>query len=465
MSPWRPGAPASHAPSCPGGPARADKLDRRRLCLWTAATAATAAWNPSLLLAKPAFSVITSPARLLDPTRLRLLDEAIAAAVSAGHLPGAVVRVERVGPGPVPGAGPQAHETPQPHEAYEVAVGRKALEPAPEPLEPSNVYDCASLTKVVVTAAVWARLIQEGAVQPDTAVRALLPAFDSDRGGAPITVGQLLTHTSGLPAGLPLQSAWSGLAPAWALAATRTPTHPPGTFFRYSDVNFILLGQIAQRLTGQGLDALAHAWFFQPLGMRDSGFRPLADPQAWARVPQERIAPTEWDGQIGAASPPPGTPMLRGQVHDPTARRMGGVAGHAGLFSTAADLARFARMVLQGGELEGVRVLSPQAVAAMTAVATPPALPEQRSLGWDIDSPYSRARGQHYPRGSFGHTGFTGCALWIDPFSRTFHVLLSNRVHPRTRESIVALYEQVGTLAAGAVAGMDWDGVSASATL
>ncbi|MFM8769479.1 MAG: serine hydrolase domain-containing protein, partial [Rubrivivax sp.] len=188
----------------------------------------------------------------------------------------------------------------------------------------------------------------------------------------------------------------------------------------------------------------------------------------WAPVPTSRIAPTEWDGEIGAAPNAQvlaNLKMLRGQVHDPTARRMGGVAGHAGLFSTAADLARFARMVLQGGELDGVRVLSPEAVARMTAVATPPGLPEQRSLGWDIDSPYSRARGQRYPRGSFGHTGFTGCALWIDPFSRTFHVLLSNRVHPRTRDSIVALYEQVGTLAAEAVLGPDFSAVNVSARL
>ena len=166
----------------------------------------------------------------------------------------------------------------------------------------------------------------------------------------------------------------------------------------------------------------------------------------------ERIAPTEWEGEIGAApeTRAAGASLLRGQVHDPTARRMGGVAGHAGLFSTAADLARFARMVLQGGELDGVRVLSPQAVARMTTVATPPTLPERRSLGWDIDSPFSRARGTGYRLGSFGHTGFTGCALWIDPFSRSFHVLLSNRVHPRTLDSIVALYEQVATLAAQA---------------
>ena len=426
---------------------------RRRLCLMTA-VAAAAAWCPRHPLAQPVPAVPTPPARLLDPARLSLLDQAIAAAVQAGQLPGAVVRVERLAPG-----ASRASERAPLHEVYETAVGRKALEPVPEPLEPTTVYDCASLTKVVVTAAVLARLMQDGALRPDTPVRGLLPAFESDRGGPPITVGQLLTHTSGLPAGLPLQPAWSGLEPALALAATRAPTHPPGTFFRYSDVNFILLGQIAQRVTGQGLDALAHAWFFRPLGMRDSGFRPLADPQAWARVPLERIAPTEWDGEIGAASSaqPPAAALLRGQVHDPTARRMGGVAGHAGLFSTAADLARFARMILQGGELDGVRVLSAQAVAGMTAVATPPGLPEQRSLGWDIDSPFSRARGRIYPRGSFGHTGFTGCALWIDPFSRTFHVLLSNRVHPRTRESIVALYEDVGTRAADAVVGFDFE--------
>jgi len=380
-----------------------------------------------------------------------LIDQAISAAVQAGQLPGAVVRVERMG------AGAQH----QAHEAYETAVGRKALEPAPEPLVPSTVYDCASLTKVVVTATVLARLMQDGALQPGTAVRTILPAFASDRGSPPITVGQLLTHTSGLPAGVPPRPSWNGPEAALALAATRMPTHPPGTFFRYSDVNFILLGQIAQRLTWQTLDALAHEWIFRPLGMRDSGFRPLADPQVWAKVPLERIAPTEWEGEIGAApdARPAGAALLRGQVHDPTARRMGGVAGHAGLFSTAADLARFARMVLQGGELEGVRVLSAQAVARMTAVATPLEVLERRSLGWDIDSPYSRARGQRYPLGSFGHTGFTGCSLWIDPFSRTFHVLLSNRVHPRTRESIVALYEQVGTLAAQAVAGFDFDRV------
>jgi CubicO group peptidase (beta-lactamase class C family) len=197
----------------------------------------------------------------------------------------------------------------------------------------------------------------------------------------------------------------------------------------------VLLGDIALRLTGQGLDALARAWIFEPLRMRDSGYLPLE------RMPAMRIAPTEWVDDQGSRR------LMRGVVHDPTARRMGGVAGHAGLFSTAADIARYARMVLEGGSLDGATVLRESTVAQMTAVATPAALAERRSLGWDIDTPLSRARGRHPRPGSFGHTGFTGCALWIDPPRRLFHVLLSNRVHPQARESIVALYEEVATLA------------------
>jgi CubicO group peptidase (beta-lactamase class C family) len=384
---------------------------RRALCL-----AAAGGWMTGLGAAARAGSFA------LDPAALAQVEEAVAAAVAAGRLPGAVVRVQRE------------------DSVWERAIGVRAQEPEPEPLDAQTVYDCASLTKVVATAPVLARLMQEGAVAPETRVRALLPAFTS---GEAITVGQLLTHTSGLPAGLPLEPAWEGQDRGVELACTRVPTHPPGTFFRYSDVNFILLGEMARRLGGRSLDALAQEWIFGPLAMRDTGFRPLA------RHPLARIAPTEWDGAR----------MLRGQVHDPTARRMGGVAGHAGLFSTTADLARYARMLLGGGELDGVRVLQPATVARMTAVATPTALAERRSLGWDIDSPFSRARGTRYPLGSFGHTGFTGCALWIDPYSRTFHVMLSNRVHPRARETIVALYEQVGTLAAQAAAGFDVDRV------
>jgi CubicO group peptidase (beta-lactamase class C family) len=379
----------------------------------------------------------------LKPEPLARLRQALERGVALGQLPGAVVVV--------------GHGDAQ----WCEAVGQRALEPVPEALEVQAVYDCASLTKVVCTVPVMARLMQDGALHVDQPVADFVPEFGAEdasgasggMGGAGrITLRHLLTHTSGLPAGLPLATPWQGCAAAVALACTRAPTHAPGTFFRYSDVNFILLGEVAERVAGRALEALVQEWFFAPLRMHDSGYLPLA------RHAAARCVPTEWsDAPVAsgaspdaAGSPDAAPTMLRGQVHDPTARRMGGVAGHAGLFSTAADLARFARMIVRGGELDGVRVLSEAAVQRMLAVASPAAVPQRRALGWDVDSPYSRARGARYPLGSVGHTGFTGCALWVDRASGAFHVLLSNRVHPRARESIVELYEAVGTLAAEA---------------
>ena len=365
-----------------------------------------------------------SPSRL-DATALERLQAVLEQGVAEGRMPGAVVHVER-------GTA-----------AWCRAVGRRALEPAPEALDEQAVYDCASLTKVVCTATVVARLMQDGLLRPEDPVRRHLAEF---AGGDAITLRHLLTHSSGLPASLSLAQPWQGAPAALERACASVPTHAPGTFFRYSDVNFILLGQIAARVAGRPLEVLVQEWIFVPLGMRDSGYLPLL------RHPLARLVPTEWsDSPVAGGTPAgPGATMLRGQVHDPTARRMGGVAGHAGLFSTAADLARFARMIVRGGELDGVRVLSEAAVARMLEVASPSGLADQRSLGWDVASTYSRARGARYPAGSAGHTGFTGCALWIDRTSGAFHVLLSNRVHPRTRESIVAIYEEVGTLAAQA---------------
>ena len=155
-----------------------------------------------------------------------------------------------------------------------------------------------------------------------------------------------------------------------------------------------------------------------------------------------RIAPTTKEGEL----------IIRGMVHDPTARRMGGVAGHAGLFTTAADLARYCRMLLNGGELGGARVLRPATVQLMVSVQTPANVADRRGLGWDIDSGYAGPRGAHFPVGSYGHTGWTGTSLWIDPFSRTFVILLSNRNHPTEAGCGRALRRQVGTLAAEAVA-------------
>lgn len=350
----------------------------------------------------------------LDPEALSLLEAAVATAVADGRIPGAVLRI---------GRGDGA--------SWQRAIGRKAAMPEPEPLDESTVYDVASLTKVMVTAPLILRLVEGGALGLEAPVRQLIPAFAA---GDAISVRMLLTHSSGLPASLPLTQDWRGPDVALDLACASRPTHAPDRFFRYSDINFILLGEIAARVGGRPLDVLARDWIFGPLRMPDTGFRPLQ------RHERTRIAPTELEAGV----------PLRGEVHDPTARRMEGVAGHAGVFSTASDVGRFARMVLERGTLDGAAVLKEATVARMTGLASPPGI-AARALGWDIDSPYARPRGRRFPVGSFGHTGFTGCVLWINPGTASYHVFLSNRVHPSTRESIVDLYEEVGTRVAQAL--------------
>ena len=207
-------------------------------------------------------------------------------------------------------------------------------------------------------------------------------------------------------------------------------------------MNYILLGELVRRVSGTPLDRFASERIFAPLGMRDSRFVPLAAHEAARIAPTQRLA-----GE--------GLRLLQGEVHDPTARRMEGVAGSAGLFTTTADLARFARMLLAGGELDGVRVLARDSVRLMTTAQTAPGL-TRRGMGMDIDSPFARPRGALFPVGSYGHTGFTGCILWIDPASGTFYVLLSNRVYPDDRNNILDLYARLGTLAAEAVSGFDF---------
>jgi CubicO group peptidase (beta-lactamase class C family) len=213
---------------------------------------------------------------------------------------------------------------------------------------------------------------------------------------------------------------------------------PPGREFLYSDVGFVLLGEIVARVSHEPLNGFCAREIYQPLKMADTGYLP-------GREKLPRIAPTEMADGV----------MLRGTVHDPTARFMGGVAGHAGVFTTASDLARFARMMLNLGELDGARILKADTVRMMTRVQTPPGMKARRGLGWDIDSAYSSARGR-FPVGSYGHTGFTGVALWIDPFSKTFFIFLSNRVHPVADGNVVDLYRTVGTLAGEAVTDFDF---------
>lgn len=367
----------------------------------------------------------------LDVRRFAQIDAAIDAAIDAHKLPGAVFHLE--------------HED----AVYERAYGRLTYDEDAAPVTPATTFDAASLTKVLATAPSVLILAEQGRIGLDDKLVKYFP--DCARGGKEtITIRQLLTHSSGLPAGLPAQPAWTGRAAAHKLACDQAVTHAPGTFFRYSDINYVLLGQIVEKVTGTPLDDYAQSHIYAPLGMRNTGYLPLR------RVDAATIAPTQAgsaDGKGAHGDLAPGQ-VLRGVVHDPTVRRMGGVAGSAGVFTTVGDVARYARMLLAGGVLDGVRILSPDSVRLLTTVQSPNGL-ARRGLGMDIDSPYARRpRGTVYPVGSYGHTGFTGCILWVDPQSKSFYVFLSNRVYPDDKSNILDLYTRMGTLAAQA-AGAD----------
>jgi len=295
------------------------------------------------------------------------------------------------------------------------AFGRLSYEPGAAAVAPDTIYDLASLTKVVVTTTAAMILVDEDRIDIDRPVSAFLPKF---RGGSKdrVTVRHLLTHSSGLDAVLPLYKELRGKA-AYLERIQQLPLgYEPGTQSLYSDLGEILLGEILERVAGEPLDAFARRRIFEPLGMRETLFLP--GPELLAR-----IAPTENDSWRGR--------LLRGEVHDENAFALGGVAAHAGLFGTATDLARFAQMLLNGGVYEQKRIVSREVVERFTRRAGVPG--SSRALGWDTPSPGSSA-GALLSARAFGHTGFTGTSLWIDPERRLFVILLTNRVHP-TREN------------------------------
>ena len=356
-----------------------------------------------------------------DPGVLCEIDRTIERAIAEHKIPGGVFHLERSGT------------------VYEKAYGNRGLVPAVEPMTIDTIFDAASLTKVVATTpSVWL-LIERGRIELDAPVSRYIPEFT---GGwrDEITIRHLLTHTSGLRPDLDLSPPWSGYDTAIRMAIAEEPRQRPGYTFRYSDINFELLGEIIRRVSGEPLDVFARKEIFEPLGMHETGFRSAggstAGPPAARRRYDERIAPTE--------QPPDG--MLRGVVHDPTARRMGGVAGHAGLFTTIHDLTLYCRMLLRGGG----PVFKAETVGRMTSVVSPPNVAVRRAGGFDLDSTFSRPRGDVFPLGSFGHTGFTGGQFWIDPFSKTFYIFLSNRVHPNGTGDVLRLHLAIGTLAAEA---------------
>ena len=382
-----------------------------------------------LLVLAAAPSPVGSAARQANQSpqkKLDAIEPLVRQAISEKKLPGAVIVV---------GRGDRI--------LYDKTIGNRAVVPSVEAMTEDTIFDLASLTKVVATTTSVMMLLEEGKIRLSDRVSTFIPGFER-YGKADITIRHLMTHTSGLPPDLDLGDAWSGSDTAINMAIEEVPTAPPSDRFVYSDINYFLLGDIVRRVSGETLDKFAHDRIFGPLGMKDTMFLPPASLRP-------RIAPTENCTPLGWPCEGSGMSMLRGVVHDPTARRMGGVAGHAGLFSTAADLTIFCRMLLDGGNYRGTRILSPLTVAKMTTPATGPWDRSVRGLGWDIDSAYSSNRGELLPVGSFGHTGFTGTSLWIDPVTGMFVVFLSNRVHPDGKGDVTPLRARVATIAASAI--------------
>lgn len=435
-------------------------------------------------------------------------------AIAANKLPGAVVLVGHGG-----------------EIAFHHAYGARRLasepgldgSPAPaDPMTEDTIFDLASLTKILGTATAVMQLYEQGSVQFDDPVQQYLPDFNpaNDPRRAKVTVRMLLTHTSGETGDVELKDPWGLERPDKAEGIHRALTTPlesgPGEVFRYSDINFILLGALVEKLTGVAEDVYVAEHVFAPLGMTETRYLPVAKacgPHTvrgaaigWAPASNggspstcpagtwntnllPRIAPTARDEE-GRADPgqnPDLDHLLWGTVHDTTARRMGGVAGHAGVFSTAQDVGIFAQALLdrlagrpsqfpllqttlelmttpqQPGhtttQVEAANNATREAVAKRPNTRDPllapryPAIPGQnlRGFGWDIDTPLSGVRGAVFPVGGFGHTGFTGTSIWIDPASDTYIVLLANSIHTRGSPPMSDLRGEVATVTARAL--------------
>lgn len=391
--------------------------------LWGAAFLALMTLGSALMEAqKPAATPKSRTGTTAGRGKLAAIAPVVQQAIREGKMPGAVVVIGHNG-----------------RIVYRRAFGYRALVPRRLPMRADTIFDLASLTKVIATNTAIMQLLEQGKLRLEDPVANYWPEFGAN-GKDEITVRELMTHYSGLPPDLELEPAWSGYETAMKMIEQASPIFPPGTRFMYSDVNYETLGELVHRLSGQPLNVYCALHIFKPLRMRNTMFLP---PESL----RMRIAPTQYrDGDHG--------PLLWGVVHDPTAQDMGGVAGHAGLFSTADDLAIFAQMLLDGGRSHGVRVLTSLSVDKMTTPQTPPGKMAVRGLGWDIDTPFSSNRGDLFPVGSYGHTGFTGTSLWIDPFSQTYVILLTNAVHPEGKGNVIALRSEIADIAAAAYAHM-----------
>lgn len=388
----------------------------------------------------------TAPSAVgMSPTHLFNIDQIVEAEIAKKQLPGAVVLVGRQG-----------------KIVWRRAYGNRALEPQQEAMTTDTIFDLASLTKIVATATSVMILVERGLVRLGDPVSRYIPEF-AENGKRAITVEHLLVHRSGLIADNDIRDYEQGPEKAieniWRLA----PLSEVGAKMVYSDVNFIVLAELVKRVSGKAIDQFARENIFEPLGMKDTGYKP-------AEALKARIAPTEQrggpnqnrdrqgaarEGEVGAKET---EHWMRGEVHDPRAHLLGGVAGHAGLFSTADDLAIYCQMILNGGEYQSRRILSPMGVQRMTeprASAGNGSDGDWRGLGWDSKTRFSSNRGDLFSFRSFGHTGFTGTSIWISPDQGTFVVFLSNRVHPKldpkTPADVTSLRSRIASVVAASI--------------
>ena len=364
---------------------------------------------------------------------LARMDAVINESIRRHELPGAVVLVSRRG-----------------RVVWDKAYGDRAVEPVREKMTTNTIFDLASLTKVIATATSIMILIERGQVRLNDPLSKFIPEIKDEQRNR-ITIEHLLTHRSGYAPDFDLRERWTGYDEAIKRLINEPLRNAPGTRFVYSDIGYIALGEVVRRVSGRPLDEFASRNIFIPLGMTNTSFRP--GPSVIGRIAptEKRRGQLSYLGDSAVDAGAVGEKWLRGEVHDPTSFRMGGVAGHAGLFSTARDVANYCQMILNKGMFRGTRILSPASIATMTRPRQVATNGWSRGLGWDINTSYSTNRGDAFPLGSFGHTGFTGTSIWIDPSFDMFVVFLSNRVHPDGKGDVAALRGKVATIAASAI--------------
>ncbi len=386
----------------------------------------------------------------MSSERLAQIDKVVSESISGKETPGAVVLVARLG-----------------RVVYRKAFGDRATEPAREPMTADTIFDLASLTKVIATATSMMILVERGQLSLADPVARYIPEF-AQYGKERITIEQLLTHRAGLPPDNDISDYAGVRVNALEEIYKLRPGYEPGTRFVYSDVGYIVAAEIIRRVSGLALDEFAERNIFTPLRMRETFWRPGAGGRGQEELPKDPFPENKSaqkssrDSLNRPPAPGPRSPAriaptenregrwMRGEVHDPRSYEMGGVAGHAGLFSTADDLAIFCQMMLNGGEYAGTRILAPYTIKRMVSAHSLPAS-EMRGIGWDVNTVFSSNRGDLFPVGTFGHTGFTGTSIWLDPASQTFVVLLANRVHPDGKGSVTGLRSAVASIVAGSI--------------